>query len=83
MFTNLYHLHAFGTQRWALGADVGVIGRLGSDLGAVQGILGSTWVAWGTMLHLWAPTWGHAGPVAPDLNAMQGFLGPTRGYEDS
>ena len=80
MFTKLYFLHAFGTQCWALGADVGVIlDVLGPTLGAVQGILGSPLVAWGTMLHLWAPTWGHAGPVAPDLIAMQGFLGPTRG----
>ena len=33
-------------------------GRLGSDVGVGQGILGSTWVAWGTMLHLWGPTLG-------------------------
>ena len=58
-------------QRVVLGSW-GQLGRhirpLGADLGAMVGILGSTW--------------DHVAPLGldfgPDLGAMQGFLGPTR-----
>ena len=60
MFTKLYHLHAFGTQRWALGADVGVIltwapcKASGVDLGSMGDHVEPLEV--GTMLDLLRPT---------------------------